>query len=56
MKGLLYFLINTLSTGFVLMFNVPVNNFSVVSRQFSGLKQWIKCLAQGHNTVIQVSL
>ena len=40
---------------FVLILYIPVNNFSVMSgRVFLGgtsTKQWIKCLAQGHNIV-----
>ena len=42
-------------TVFLLILNIPVNNFSVMSeRVFLGLtstKQSIKCLAQGHNAV-----
>ena len=45
---------------FVLRFNVPVNNFSVMSgrsHRFLGLNQYSResmCLAQGHNTVTLV--
>ena len=45
---------------FVLIFNVTVNTYSVMSRWvFLGLtstKQRIKCLAQGHNSVLLVRL
>ena len=45
---------------FVLRFNVPVNNFSVMSgrsHRFLGIDQYSResmCLAQGHNTVTLV--
>ena len=47
---------------FVLMFHVPVNNFSVMSGRFpvflgwTSTKQRIKWLAQGQNTVPDMSL
>ena len=47
---------------FVLIHYVPVNYFSVMSGRFpvflggTSTKQWIKCLAQGHATVTQLSL
>ena len=46
----------------VLMLNVPVNNLLVMFGQFrafmgkTSAKQWIQCLAQGHNTVTLLSL
>ena len=47
---------------FVLMFNVPVNNFSVMSgrsHRFLGFNQYsreLMCLAQEHNTVTLVGI
>ena len=45
---------------FELMLYISVNNFSIMLGCFPGLKQYkavkIKCLAQGHNTMPQVSL
>ena len=44
---------------FLLMFYVPVNNFSVMSGVFlscTSSKQRIKRLAKGHNTVTLMSL
>ena len=47
---------------FVLMLYIPINNFSVMLRQFPFLlgststKQWIKCPAKRHNPVTPVSL
>ena len=38
------------------MLYIPVNNFSVMLVHFTGLKQRIKCLAQGHDTVPLVGL
>ena len=40
---------------FDLMLYLPINNFSVMSGWIflggTNTKQWIKCLAQGHNAV-----
>ena len=36
---------------FDLILYVPVNNFSVMLGWAISAKQWIKCHAQGHNTV-----
>ena len=47
---------------FVLMFNVPVNSFSVMSgrsHRFLGFNKYttqLMCLAQGHNTVTLVGI
>ena len=45
---------------FCLMFNIPVNNFSVMSRQvflvLTSTKKRIMCLVQGQNTVPSVRL
>ena len=47
---------------FVLLLYVPVNNFSVIMGWipvfwgWTRIKQWMKCLAQGHNTVTLMSL
>ena len=44
---------------FVLILYLQVNNFSVIPGHFSVLnctKKRVKCLAQGHNTVLQVTL